>query len=109
VGPTNSPTVREQFTETEDVFMDCGDIPLPQAAIATSPIHMRPRIVCTSRCRAVQGAAPVRKVYAAALSFFARRASRYFLMRLFFTSLCFAQTMPKTGAAGFLQPGMGQS
>jgi hypothetical protein len=39
----------------------------------------------------------------------ARRASRYFLMVALGTSLCLAQTMPNTGAAGLLQPGTGQS
>jgi hypothetical protein len=47
--------------------------------------------------------------YAAAFAFRARRASRYFLIFTLATSLCFAHTMPKTGAAGFLQPGTGQS
>ena len=42
-------------------------------------------------------------------SFFAFRASRYFLIFVFATSLCFAHTIPKTGAAGFLQPGTGQN
>lgn len=45
----------------------------------------------------------------AAASFFARRASRYFLIFAFGKSLCLAQTIPKIGAAGFLQPGTGQS
>jgi hypothetical protein len=39
----------------------------------------------------------------------ARRASRYFLMVALATSLCLAQTIPNTGAAGLLQPGTGQS
>ena len=43
------------------------------------------------------------------LSFWARRCSRYFLMSAFGRSLCFAQTIPKTGAARFEQPGTGQS
>jgi hypothetical protein len=55
-------------------------------------------------------AAPaVCEVYAATLSFLALRASRYFLIFDLATSLCFEQTIPKTGAAGFLQPGTGQS
>jgi cation transport ATPase len=41
-----------------------------------------------------------------AFSFLARRPSRYLLILAFGTSLCFAQTIPKTGAAGFLQPGI---
>ncbi len=51
--------------------------------------------------------------FAAALvlapSFSALRASRYFLIFAFATPLCSAQTIPKTGAAGFVQPGTGQS
>src|SRR4029079_7978764 len=42
-------------------------------------------------------------------SFFARRASRNFLILALGRSLCFAQTIPKTGAAGFLQPGTGHN
>jgi len=42
-------------------------------------------------------------------SFLALRASRYFLIFVFATFLCFAQTIPKTGAPGFRQPGTGQS
>ena len=42
--------------------------------------------------------------YAAAFSFFAFRASRYFLILLFATSLCFEHTIPKTGAAVFSDP-----
>ena len=42
-------------------------------------------------------------------TFFARRASRYFLIVAFGRSLCFAQTIPKTGAARLAQPGTGQS
>src|SRR5450631_3892973 len=42
-------------------------------------------------------------------SFLAFRASRNFLIFVLATSLCLAQTIPKTGAAGFLQPGTGQS
>ena len=45
----------------------------------------------------------------AGLSLAARRASRYFLMVAFATSLCLAQTIPNTGAAGLLQPGTGHS
>ena len=41
-------------------------------------------------------------------AFAARRASRYCLIFAFETSLCSPQTMPNTGAAGFLQPGTGQ-
>lgn len=54
----------------------------------------------------VAGPAPT---YLAFFSFFARRASRYFLIAAFGRSLCFAQTIPKTGAARFVQPGTGQS
>src|ERR1022692_4974678 len=45
----------------------------------------------------------------AAFSFFARRASRYALILALGRSLCLEQTIPKTGAAGLLQPGTGQS
>ena len=48
------------------------------------------------------------RIYAV-FAFFAFRASRYFLILLFAMSLCFAQTIPKIGAAVFLQPGTGQS
>ena len=47
--------------------------------------------------------------YLAFLAFFARRASRYFLIVAFGRSLCLAQTIPKTGAALLEQPGTGQS
>src|SRR5439155_24248265 len=47
--------------------------------------------------------------YAAFLSLAARRSSRYFLIFALGMSLCLAQTMPNTGAAGFLQPGTGHS
>jgi hypothetical protein len=47
--------------------------------------------------------------YLAFLAFFARRASRYFLIVAFGRSLCLAQTIPKTGAALLPQPGTGQS
>jgi hypothetical protein len=42
-------------------------------------------------------------------AFFAFLCSRYFRILLLATSLCFAHTIPKTGAAGFLHPGTGQS
>jgi hypothetical protein len=42
-------------------------------------------------------------------AFAARRASLYLLIFDFGTFLCFAQTIPNTGAAGFLQPGTGQN
>jgi hypothetical protein len=42
-------------------------------------------------------------------AFLARRASRYFLIFDLATSLCFAHTIPKIGAAVFLQPGTGQN
>jgi hypothetical protein len=51
----------------------------------------------------------VTAAYAAALSFFTLRASRYLRIFDLATPLCFAQTMPKTGAALFLQPGTGQN
>jgi hypothetical protein len=44
-----------------------------------------------------------------AFSFLAFRASRNFLILALGKSLCLAHTIPKTGAAGFLQPGTGQS
>jgi hypothetical protein len=47
--------------------------------------------------------------YLAFLAFFARRASRYFLIVAFGRSLCLEQTIPKTGAALLEQPGTGQS
>ena len=47
--------------------------------------------------------------YLAFFAFFARRASRYFLIVAFGRSLCLAQTIPKTGAALLEQPGTGQS
>lgn len=50
-----------------------------------------------------------RRVYAAAFIFLSRRASRYFLMVAFERALCFPQTIPKIGAAGFLHPGTGHS
>lgn len=43
-----------------------------------------------------------------ALSFSARRARRYFLICALGRSLWSAHTIPKTGAARFLQPGTGQ-
>ena len=42
-------------------------------------------------------------------AFLSLRASRYLRIFAFGTSLCFAQTMPKTDAAVLLQPGTGQS
>src|SRR5687768_3468775 len=48
-------------------------------------------------------------VFLADLAFAALRAARYFLILAFGTSLCLAHTIPNTGAAGFLQPGTGQS
>ena len=59
----------------------------------------------------IRGANPERigRSYAAAFAFFALRASRYFRILLFATSRCFPHTIPNTGAAGFLQPGTGQS
>src|SRR6185436_4267995 len=39
----------------------------------------------------------------------ARRAARYCLIFALGTSLCWAQTIPNTGAAGLVQPGTGHS
>jgi hypothetical protein len=48
-------------------------------------------------------------VMPSAFSLLALRSSRNFLILVLGKSLCLAQTIPKTGAAGFLQPGTGQS
>ena len=55
------------------------------------------------------GCRPTSRRYFLAAAFLARRCSRYFLIFAFGRSLCFAQTIPNTGAARLEQPGTGHS
>lgn len=86
-----------------------GGRTLPRALFATAAPIARDR----ARFRGRAGADFKPRLSATTLLpafiFASRRASRYFLILVLGTSLCFAQTIPKIGAAGFLQPGTGQS
>lgn len=91
-------------TRARFVYGATGGVLRTRFAVGLSLVHW-----CWYWFRSKRGTAGCYAGFLGAFAFAALRLARYSLILVLGTSLCFAHTIPNTGAAGFLQPGTGHS